>query len=96
MKTKLIGLPSGVKKVMTFRPHAYCIAKPENWCAVFACPPQNSDTTGVPFFQSMLVQGNSVADVKAGDWMSLAYVRFSVSGDTVAVPYQPEFKLRTK
>ena len=63
----------GVTGVSHLTPRAYCVAKPAAHCAVFAVPPCDRD----PLLRDeswVSVQNESAANVKFGDWWSLAYV----------------------
>lgn len=70
-------------------PHAYCIAKPAPYCAVFAIPPRDREPQVVED-REVLIQNMTVADVKLGDWCGLAYiVNSSDQGKVVIARYLP-------
>lgn len=67
----------GVTGVRHIHPRAYCIAKPAACCAVFVVPPCDHEPhlrSFEPNNSAELIQNNSAAKVKVGDWCSLAYV----------------------
>ncbi len=89
LKFKGIDLPEGAK-VIHFWPYAYCVAKPAPHCAVFVTPPQYNRLDDELYTASQLVQGDSAASVKAGDWMSIIYCDFKGQGSwSIVVPLQP-------
>lgn len=66
-------------RVVHIHPRAYCVAKTALYCAVFAVPtcdrePQVADNDWD------VVQNESCADVKMGDWCSVAYISSPRSG----------------
>jgi len=70
-------------------PHAYCIAKPAQWCAVFAIPPQDRGPSLLDT-PNVTIHNKSVADVKLGDWCGTAYVFRRNSGENhVIARYLP-------
>jgi|GEM_PF-5919118 len=52
-------------------PRAYCVAKPAEWCAVFAVPPCDSESNAIR--ESVTVQNRSAECAEPGKWYSLAY-----------------------
>jgi hypothetical protein len=75
-KSALKGQPT-TAKVYHLYPRAYCVGKPEPFCAVFAVPPcdQESQIRGFNVGSyGVLVQNESAKDVMVGDWCEVAYV----------------------
>lgn len=67
-------------RVVHIHPRAYCIAKTAPYCAVFAVPtcdraPQVADEAWD------VVHNKSCADVKTGDWCSVAYISTQARGE---------------
>ena len=59
--------------VSHIHPRAYCIAKPAAYCAVFMVPTCDRESQ-VSESECDVVNNASCADVKMGDWCSVAYV----------------------
>lgn len=99
LRVKLVGLPKEAKAVHHYWPYAYCVAKPAIHCAVFACPPIKTIAVGLgaEACRFDVISNASVADVKVGDWRSIAYCQFESGGLwTVALPLQAALKFRSR
>ena len=67
-------------KVVHIHPRAYCIAKPAPYFAVFAVPTCDREPQ-VAADAWDVVSNQSCADVKTGDWCSVAYISTRAGGD---------------
>jgi hypothetical protein len=65
----------GAESVSHIYPRAYCVAKPAPLCAVFVTPWMDSEPQiRKAEYSSSHTVYNGVANVKVGDWCSIAYI----------------------
>lgn len=77
-------------RVVHFHNIAYCVAKPEVYCAVIVIPPQTNRFTNQPYEASFIIQGKSAAFLNAGDWCAAAYVSNAFCGHEIAIQLKNE------